>query len=157
MLSETARVIAISDGQIQLLTSRKTACNSCAMKSGCGRYLFSSDEQSLWLPMLSTECKSEQSLKNGALVNLSIPANAVAKLALLFYTMPLVLLLTSTLIVSTFTSSELWLACAAITGLLSGLWVLPFAFRILESHMNCRPVVRKQTGLEFARINDHEG
>ncbi len=138
MLSEPARVLAVSGDLVQLETSRKSACGKCGMKSGCGQYLFSPEREALWLSRDALDMDApEEELLPGAKVTLGVQGSSVAGLALLFYLLPLLALMLTTLFASLLTSNEGWLALSAFAGLAIGLAVLPSILRMPATRLRC--------------------
>lgn len=142
MLSEPVSILAVKGDLINLQTSRKAACGKCSLKSGCGQYLLSRDTESFWLNaggMTVDKSSPQNTFSAGTRARLSIAGDAVARLALLFYMLPLMALLVATLVASVFTVNEAWLAISALGGLTAGLAALPRALRLLSSR--CQPVL----------------
>lgn len=137
MLSEPAKVLAVSGDQVQLETSRKSACGKCGMKSGCGQYLFSPERKALWLSRDALDTDAAGELLPGANVTLGVQGSTVVGVALLFYLLPLVALMLATLIASQLTSNEGWLALSAVAGLVAGLAVLPSVLRMQATRLRC--------------------
>jgi len=140
MLTEPARVLTVSGDMIQLETSRKAACGKCSIKSGCGQHLFGSGTEILQLSRQAIGTKGA-ALLPGTRVTLCMHQGAVASLALLFYSLPLVLLLAFTLLAGIWTTNEGVLILSSFTGLSAGLLLLPAALRILSVRLPCSPVL----------------
>jgi sigma-E factor negative regulatory protein RseC len=154
MLNEPARVVAISGDRIQLKTARKSTCNKCSLKGGCGQYLLAPGEDTLWLPCAASQDGGQ--LMPGAEVVISMPEGTLTRLAALFYLLPLVALLLATLLASTFTSSELWLAASACAGLLAGFLLLPRALLLVTANTRAAPAVTRAAVQEFIPESVHE-
>lgn len=136
MLSEPASILAVSGDQVKLETSRKSACGSCGIKSGCGQYLFNSNREIITLNRGELAADSLAEWSPGTPVTLAMQGSAVASLALLFYLLPLLCLMVATLVVSQLTSHEGWLALAALIGLVVGLGVLPTVLRMHSARIH---------------------
>lgn len=137
MLSEPARILAVSGDQVQLETSRKSACGKCGMKSGCGQYLFGPEREALWLSRDALDTDAAGELVPGANVTLGVPGSRVAGLALLFYLLPLLALMLTMLLASQLGANEGWLALSALAGLVAGLAVLPSVLRMQATRLRC--------------------
>lgn len=144
MLSEAARILQVSDSSMLLETSRKSTCGKCGMKNGCGQYLLAPERATLLIDRNladMSDAASARKLVPGASVTLSMEGPALSGLALLFYLLPLGMLLLATLLASVFTGNEFWLAISAGAGLVSGFRMLPAMLRTLARTFSCYPLV----------------
>jgi len=136
MLSEAVRIRALDSAQILVEGSRKAACGKCSVRSGCGHHLLGPDRELLVLE------RSQLSLEGGApavgaTLTLKLPVGMLTKLALLFYCMPLALLLLFTLVASLLAANEVLVVCAGLAGLLLGLSLLPGLQPALSKQLTC--------------------
>jgi len=140
MLTEPARVLEVSGDVILLETSRKAACGKCSIKGGCGQYLLGSDTELLQMNRqdLGTGVAA---LLPGSSVTLRMHRGTVASLALLFYCLPLLLLIAGMLLAGIWTTNESTQIISAFAGLAAGLLLLPTALRILSKRLPCSPVL----------------
>lgn len=146
MLTELARVHSVSGDVIRLETSRKATCGKCSIKGGCGQYLLGSGSELLQLNRAALGAEGA-ALLPGARVTLQMQQGAVASLALLFYSLPLLLLLVFTLFASLWSTNESTLILSGFAGLAAGLLLVPRALRILSKRLQCGPVLgRSENG-----------
>lgn len=136
MLSEVVRIRALEGELIHLDSSRKAACGKCSLRSGCGQFLLGTDKQSLILARRQVRLEGEIP-GNGGTLQLGVREGVVTRLALLFYCMPLALLLLGTLAASLLTVNDAAIAMAGLTGLLAGLLLLPRLQAQLSPQLIC--------------------
>ena len=144
MLCETARILQVSADKVLIETSRKGTCGKCSMKSGCGQFLLAPEKQTLWLErtcVVAADSASSRALVPGMEMQLNMDGAALSGLALLFYLLPLGLLLLATVLASLFTTNEFWLAVSACAGLGSGFMLLPGLLRNFTRTSSCHPLL----------------
>lgn len=123
MLSETASVVSLDAETIQLKTQRLATCTGCSLKSGCGQYLLSRDQELLNLSGSALVGKNPISTyRTGDRVQLTMEPEQLLVLTAWFYMLPLVFLLVATVIATLSGLSDAQTALAALTGLATGLW-----------------------------------
>lgn len=157
MLTEPARVLEVSGDVILLETSRKAACGKCSIKGGCGQYLLGSDSGVLQLNRQGSG-NGVTALLPGSRVTLQMPRGAVAFLALLFYCLPLLLLIVFMLFAGIWTTDESAQIFSAFAGLAAGLLLLPTALRILSKRMPCNPLLgssENRTSMNPERVDEN--
>ena len=99
MIEEKAMVVAIEGANVLLQTQRRSACQSCSVKQGCGTSVLAKvvgqrSSQILVINTLGANLGDE--------VVIGINDNALVKGSLLIYALPLILLLVGALL------GELW-------------------------------------------------
>lgn len=87
-LEETAWVVAVSDNEVEVETTRRSTCGACSLKSGCGQGLLNSlgegkrQRMRLSLP-------EDMNLQPGDEVQLGIRPDALLRMSLMVYILPL--------------------------------------------------------------------
>ena len=99
MVEEKALVVAIEGADVLLQTQRRSACQSCSVKQGCGTSVLAKvvGQRSSQILVVNT-----LDAKVGDEVVIGINDNALVKGSLLIYAVPLILLLAGALL------GELW-------------------------------------------------
>lgn len=90
MIEETAIVVAVENDTAVLQTQRRSACQSCSVKQGCGTSVLSKV-----VGQRSTQIKLVNTIKAavGDEVLLAMEENALVQSSLLMYALPLVMML----------------------------------------------------------------
>jgi sigma-E factor negative regulatory protein RseC len=146
MIEETARVIAIEDGQLLLEAQTTTACSACEAKQGCGTSVLSK-----WVGRKFTRFQVPNTVnaRVGDEVVVGLAEEAMLKGSVLVYLLPLLgmigfALLAEVLISAEAGSRDLLVLVAAIVGFAL---TLAIARRLLASGSNRRrltPVVLRK-------------
>lgn len=124
MLSETATVVRLDAESIQLKTQRLATCTGCSLKSGCGQYLFSREEDWLRLPVRDVAALAEPgSLHPGNRVHLSMEPGQLLSLAAWFYLLPLGSLLAATTVAALLELQDVLAGLSALAGLCAGVFI----------------------------------
>ncbi len=115
LLVETGRVVSIEQDCLWIETIQKSACQSCSARSGCGQHVLSSlVERSSYLRVLLNG-RNPDDFHRGSIVKIGVPADVIAKGALIVYLLPLVGMLLGAVL------GQVWLAhdnFAVLLGLL---------------------------------------
>jgi len=103
MIEETAIVSAVQGDYALLQTQRRSACQSCSVKQGCGTSVLSRvvGKKSTQLSVLNT-----LSVQVGDEVVIGLEENALVQGSLLVYTLPLLMLLLSAVLGEYWASSQ---------------------------------------------------
>ncbi len=135
MIEETARVIDVRDGQALLQTERKSACQSCSVKSGCGTSTLAKV-----VGQRSSQIVVENTLdvKPGEQVVVAIEENALVQGSLLVYLLPLVVMLIAGVLAEQAFGNELLTIVSALAGLLFSVLLV----RIILSMSGLRNTIR---------------
>ncbi len=146
MIEETARVIAIADGQLLLEAQTTTACSACEAKQGCGTSVLSK-----WVGRKFTRFQVPNTVnaRVGDEVVVGLAEEAMLKGSVLVYLLPLLAMIGFALLAESLISAEagsrdLMVLVAAIVGFAL---TLAFARRLLASSSNRRrltPVVLRK-------------
>lgn len=116
MLEERGRIVAIETDAIWVDTFKRSACNGCAAKSGCGTGLlgdfFSS---SAWVRVALNGFRADRVALNDTAI-IGIAGSALTSSALLVYLVPLVCLILLALV-----GDALFAEAGAVFGALAGL------------------------------------
>jgi len=115
MIEETAIVIDVNDQQVLLETQRKSACQTCAVKSGCGTSTLAKV-----VGKRSSQFTVDKSLdvKVGDKVIVAINENALVQGSLLIYLFPLIFMMLVGLFVEYLFVSEVITILSVIAGFL---------------------------------------
>ncbi|MFC6439316.1 SoxR reducing system RseC family protein [Bowmanella sp. JS7-9] len=120
MMQEMAEVVAVEAGRICVQTQIKTTCNACQANSDCGTGVVASalapKMQQFWL-------ETGASLKVGQQVKIGIPEQQVLIASLLLYLLPLIVLITSVLLLES-RLSEGWLILVSAAMAAGSYWPL---------------------------------
>ena len=110
MIEETALVLEVRDHQVLLETQRKTACQSCSVKSGCGTSTLAKV-----VGTRSSQFVVENTIDahEGDQVIVAVDENALVQGSLLIYLLPLIFMLAAGVF------AELLFAIESLTILLS--------------------------------------
>lgn len=132
MIEETARVIAIENGQLLLEAQTRTACGACEAKQGCGTSVLSK-----WVGRKFTRFQVPNTInaRVGDEVVVGLAEAAMLKGSVLVYLLPLLAmigfaLLAESLIAADAGSRDLMVLVAAVVGFAL---TLAFARRLLAS------------------------
>ncbi|KZY45318.1 MULTISPECIES: SoxR reducing system RseC family protein [unclassified Oleiphilus] len=93
MIKEEAIVIAddsTTNGRISVRIDRKSACESCQMKAGCGQKLVNDSSQR---KCIEFELDNEFDVQVGDYVTLAVPEKTFLQASLVMYVLPLVLMI----------------------------------------------------------------
>lgn len=142
MFAEQATVLEHHDDRVRLRTVRGQVCGKCAARQGCGQYLFRAEAEVIELENRQLQLERGLQLPTGASVTLTMVEGTVVRLALVFYCLPLVLLLLATAGAAALTSNEAMLALAGFSGLGAGFLILPRGLRWLGRRNTCLPRLR---------------
>ncbi|HED36411.1 MAG TPA: hypothetical protein ENJ08_19615 [Gammaproteobacteria bacterium] len=130
MIEESARVLEVRQQQVLLQTQRKSACQSCSVKSGCGTSVLAKV-----VGKRSSQFVVENSLdvRVGEQVVIGIDENALVQGSLLVYLMPLVIMMLTGLLAEYIFASELITIISTFAGLVLAMLGVRFIF--LKSHL----------------------
>ena len=130
MIEETARVIAVENGQLLLEAQTRSACNACSAQKGCGTSVLSK-----WIGRRFTRFQAPNTVnaRVGDEVVVGLAEDAMLKGSVLVYLLPLLAmivfaLLADSLIPAEFAPRDLLVLLSAIAGfslmlLFSRLWL----------------------------------
>ncbi|RDH84729.1 MAG: polyurethanase [endosymbiont of Galathealinum brachiosum] len=113
MIEENAVVIDVNEQQVLLETQRKSACQSCSVKSGCGTSTLSKV-----VGNRSSQFAVDNTLdvKVGDTVVVAIDENALVQGSLLIYLFPLIFMMMFGILVEYFFSNELITIASVVSG-----------------------------------------
>lgn len=131
MLIETATVISYQNGVAVVQCQSKGGCGSCSAKQACGSQTLSDllGEKSMQFALPVT-----QALSAGDQIKIGLKENMLLKGVWFIYGIPLLILLCTTLLVSTWISHEL--LQLTIIVLVTG-----FSFRIIRAQLAKKPQI----------------
>lgn len=118
MLIETAKILNIEKEGIAVEVQAASHCSSCSASSSCGHRLLSKihPHKSRKLYLATEQFYGEV----GELVEVGIEENALLKLSLGFYLIPLISMIVSVLFFDFLGFNEPWLIFVALSGLIVG-------------------------------------
>jgi sigma-E factor negative regulatory protein RseC len=104
MIEETARVIAIENGQLLLEAQTTAACNACAVKTGCGTSVLSK-----WVGRKFTRFQAPNTVnaRVGDEVVVGLAETAMLQGSVLVYLLPLLAMIGFALLADTLVSPEI--------------------------------------------------
>ena len=155
MITEQAQVTRYHNGRAELALQRNSVCHHCELKQGCGIGVIG------WLlgnrrkPIV---IETEQLLKPGDRVSLSLPERAMVKASLLIYGMPLMgLIMFSVLTQITLALPEWMVVLAGISGFWLGLAIVRrFGFTRLQDLLLIKVVAISSESARFASVLDNK-
>ena len=142
MIEETGRVVAVEEGAVWVETIRKSSCQSCAAKSGCGQSALSK----LGRQNVHIRAGTTQHYAVGDEVIIGVPEAVVVTSSLLAYLMPLVLALCLAIPVDSLTHADGWTALAGMSGLGLGFVFLRWHFKRNQHDQRYEPRVLRRAG-----------
>ena len=142
MLREQGRIVAVESSTVWVETIQKSVCGSCAAKPGCGQRLLASfGAQPNYLKVLLANDGAANKHNVGDVVTIGIPEQAVVKVSLLIYLLPLIVFLFFTAGAHSLSNSDPLSIVAGILGLfVGGILVRLYTFRQRNNH-NLQPKI----------------
>lgn len=124
MIEETALVLGVSDQQVLLQTQRKSACQSCSVKSGCGTSTLSKV-----VGTRSSQFVVENTLnvKTGDQVIVAIDENALVHGSLMVYLFPLLVMLLAGMLAEAFFATERVTILASAGGFVLSMFIVRYS------------------------------
>ena len=118
MIEETAIVIEVSNQRVLLETQRKSACQSCSVKSGCG-----TSSVAKVVGNRSSQFAVDKTLdvKVGDEVIIAIDENALVQGSLLIYFLPLIFMLMTGMVAEYLFVNELITILSVVAGFISAM------------------------------------
>ncbi|MDX1694979.1 MAG: SoxR reducing system RseC family protein [Ketobacteraceae bacterium] len=138
MIEESGRVVAVEQGAVWVESIRQTACQSCAARNGCGQSALAKLGQQ---HKNHVRALNAFDLEVGDQVVIGVPEDVVLKGTLVAYLMPLVLMLVAAITADSFTSRDLWIALAGLSGLAVGFGLVRLHFLSVSRDKRYQPVV----------------
>ena len=130
MIEETALVVEVRDQQALLQTQRKSACQSCSVKSGCGTSTLSKVVGNRSSQFVVDNTLGVQA---GDQVVVAIEESALVQGSLLIYLLPLVLMLLAGILAEFLFSNESITILFSIIGLVLSMIVVRYILSL--SHL----------------------
>jgi len=133
MLSESGRVIAVEADGVWVETLKLSACGQCRARHGCGQKLLATAESNLsCIKALFPNDMYWPQPKLGDAVHIGIEEGALVLGALLSYGIPLLLMLLFVGMVAQLQVAEVFVALAALVGLVLGGLIVRWKAQTLE-------------------------
>jgi sigma-E factor negative regulatory protein RseC len=146
MIEETARVIAIENGQLLLEAQTSSACGACAAKQGCGTSVLSR-----WVGRKFTRFQAPNTInaRVGDEVVVGLAEDVMLKGSLLVYLLPLLAmigfaLLADGLIAADVASRDLMVLVSAVTGFALALIIARLMLASSSNRSKLTPVVLRK-------------
>jgi len=118
MIVENAWVQSIQNNKITLQTIRSSSCQSCKAKSGCGQALLSKvTDDNHQEKKNNITIFSDIEVNIGEEVELILPEHSLIQAALIMYLMPLLVMFSFAIIVSSLGFNDVLTSLSAILGL----------------------------------------
>lgn len=130
MIEETARVIDVRDSKVLLETERKSTCQSCSVKAGCGTSTLAKV-----VGRRSSQFVVDNTLgvQVGDQVIVAVEESALVQGSLLMYLMPLLFMFALGIIGEYLFASELLTVLTSLLGLALGMLVVRYV--LLQSRL----------------------
>lgn len=135
MIEERGRVLSVEDGAVWVETLRRSACDSCQMRNGCGQSVLQRlglGTRSGFIRVLNPQ--PEVSCRVGDEVAIGIPENAVLHGSFMVYLVPLLMLFAGALLAQYFGVSEAMIIVAGFFGMGGGFVAVRWHGRRLHHH-----------------------
>lgn len=146
MIEESGRVVAVEPGVVWVESIRRTACESCAARNGCGQSAIAKLGQQ---HKNHVRAINNLSLEVGDEVVIGIPEDVFVKGTLVTYMMPLVFMLVAAVAADSANASDLWVTLSGVIGLAIGFLMVRVHFLKIRQDERYQPVViRRSNGEE---------
>ncbi len=147
MIQEEARVVSVEQGAAWVETQRKTACQACSVKNGCGTSVLAK----LWPAHINqVRVLDKVGVRHGDRVLIAISDRALVKGSLLVYLLPLLLMFAGAFVglawANSFTiaDSDIMVSAMALLGLGAGFVWLRRWSRLRGAGEEFQPVIVKR-------------
>lgn len=118
MIEEHGKVLSLEPGAVWVETIRRSTCNSCQARAGCGQALLERLGSGARRGFIRVLC--DKPLAVGDEVVIGLPEDAVLKASTLMYVLPLLAMITFAALTDLAGKSEPWIILAAACGLACG-------------------------------------
>lgn len=157
MIEERARVLSVERDAVWVETVRRSACDSCRMRSGCGQSVlqrFGLGARQGFIRALQAETGCDV----GDEVVIGIPESAVVHGSAMIYLAPLLALFAGSLAAQAIGAAEPWIILAGLSGLGIGFAAVRWHGRRWERDPAFVPrVLRRATGNAGVVSDIHKG
>ena len=121
MIEEQGRVVRVEDGYVWVETLRRSACDSCQARHGCGQSLLQRSGVNSRKGMIQALYhQNSPVLQVGDEVRIGVPEQAVMRGSALVYLLPLIALFAGAWLATTLDMSEPWTIFLAFSGMSIG-------------------------------------
>jgi len=138
MIEESGKIVAIGKDFVWVETMRKSACDACSAKNGCGHRALSRGARA---GNTHVRARNQYDLDVGDPVTIGIPEDVLMKGSLVVYLLPLLLMMLSSLTVDGIWSSDGATGLAGIFGLAVGFALVWLFSRRVQNDQRYQPVV----------------
>ena len=121
MIEERGRVLSVEEGAVWVETLRRSACDSCQARNGCGQSVLQRlglGARSGFIRVLNQQV--EHRYRVGDEVIIGVPEHAVLHGSVMVYLIPLLMLFAGALLAQSFGASEGVIIAAGFSGMAGG-------------------------------------
>lgn len=140
MLTETGQIITL-DGKFALVdVQRKSSCQSCAAKAGCGTSILGRffEKRLSYVKALNEAMAAE-----GDMVELELNESSLVFMTFWIYLFPILFMFVVIVVITLLTSSTTVISIGAVGGLMAGIYISRLHIRNKLDASQLHPVVRR--------------
>lgn len=148
MIEQEVLIIEVEPERLLVEAERKSSCQSCAVKSGCGTSVLAKwfDRKRLRFYVDKPQNSSSTSFVVGEHVQVGLQESALTQGALTVYLWPLLSMIALALLVDSWLTSDLYwhdllVAAAAFSGLVLGLYAGRFYLQLGQYSQRFNPIL----------------
>lgn len=141
MILETGRIVAIEPKRLWVETIQRSACGSCQVQKGCGHSAlskFGASASRLWVLL---EGRDADRFCVGDEVQIGVPEEVIAVGSLFVYILPLLSMISATLVAHHSQLSDGATALCALLGLLVGAAIVRWCSHLIRFDSRLQPVL----------------
>lgn len=154
MLVETGRVVSVEHDALWVETLQKSTCSSCGAKEACGQKSLSVLAPRAHYIRVLLDADNSRIFRQGDLVQLAIPANAVVKGALLVYLLPLLAMVLAALLAEWQSWPEPVVIAFGLAGLFAGGALIALHNRVQRNNPDYQPRIVNHSGAVCLEISE---
>ena len=137
---QTATVVSVTSTTVTLATIRLNTCQQCVMKAGCGHRLLNKT-QDCEKSQIKLPHPVDRILLLGQDVTIAVPQHTFLLASIWLFLVPLLLMLTSALVVQMWVVDELYIVGAGLFGLLLGLFLMRSRIAVMQNNQSWQPFI----------------
>lgn len=138
MITEEAKIVSVEDDAVWVLSQHKTSCGSCAVKSGCGQGLLA--QFGVNPSMLRVAVNNNHGLHLNDWIVIGLNEEAMVKLSLFVYMLPLAFLLIFSATAQYFNANDGVTLLAGLIGFLTAGFFISFASKRQQNNPDYQAV-----------------
>lgn len=141
MLLETGRIVSIEPHGLWVETIQRSACGSCQAQKGCGHSLLAkvgASASQLWVLL---EGRDSSDYQIGNEVQIGVPEEVIVQGSLFVYMVPLLSMITATVIAHHSLLGDALTALCALVGLLVGATIVRWCSHLIRFDSRLQPVL----------------